>query len=112
MRTDERYGKFFTVERISDVVALYFFDRKEHVIDYEDIAELSTSLSLATCNAVTIMPDEALFYRGILVIFRNPLISKCYVAELVDECVTNFFAERRKDPDDYCDNNESEYIPG
>ena len=91
------YGKIFTIEKVSETARIYYFDPRHHDIDDESIEDLAFELSRDTNNSVTLIQDNMFILRGILIAFMNPLTTRSYVPNQVDEYLTKFFEERQID---------------
>lgn len=106
MRESDKFGRAFAMEKLSDSVSLYFFDHRDHKVEYEDMLDrLSVDLAHATNGAITIVPSMPLFCRGVLIVIINPLRSHYYTEDLCNDMVEQFFTSHRigadDDDDDY-----------
>ena len=101
------FDKSFAIDRISNTVRLFFFNPRQFNVTYDNITALSVALSIATADAATIYHDQPMFYRGILVVIQNPMMSKYYTDDLVEDIITEFFAKYQTNSEERFDENEN-----
>lgn len=78
-------------ERISENTFMVFYDRMSFNVPFDSYREFAENLSVKTGNAVTLMGNMMLFYRGIIVAIVNPLVGGNNNLESIQNVISDYF---------------------